>query len=214
MVCSHWSVKCWILYLERSNRDEAHPPNAMWLNPPPPSAQSTGGGIFMSKFFFCHEKRLGLTFLSLKISKLPNGHELKFLFLSSHYYSFWKLTVLNGWGKDRFITIYKFTYFKLFYIHVASLIFSKQQSWPNKISGFEHEHAVIWWLWNERWFILFIRLCWWCSCVLLLEATCSWWLSDRVFVLKAGCFIWLGLLFKKKSNWSHPFNTVNLQNEW
>jgi hypothetical protein len=30
--------------------------------------------------------------------------------------------------------------------------------------------------------------------VLVLEATHTWWLGDRVFVLKAGYFIWSGIV--------------------
>jgi hypothetical protein len=33
--------------------------------------------------------------------------------------------VLNRWGKDRFTTVYKFTYFELFHAHVTILIFFK-----------------------------------------------------------------------------------------
>jgi hypothetical protein len=34
--------------------------------------------------------------------------------------------------------------------------------------------------------------------VLVLEATRTWWPGDRVFVLKAGYFIWPGIVVLKK----------------
>jgi hypothetical protein len=66
-------------------------------------------------------KKVGLPFWLSKNSKLLNGHGLKFLFLSDHLHPFCKLMVLNGWEKDRFTPVYKFTYFELFHGHVISL---------------------------------------------------------------------------------------------
>jgi hypothetical protein len=37
--------------------------------------------------------------------------------------------------------------------------------------------------------------------MLLLKATHGWWSGDRVFVLEADCFIWLGIaVLKQNSN--------------
>jgi hypothetical protein len=114
-------------------------------------------------------KKSWSSFWPSKILKLPNEHELKFLFLSNNYHPLCKLTVLNGGEKDRFNHVYKFIYFKLFYWHVTIFIFFQNNNpWPNEAAaGFNHEYAVIRWLWNERYDLpLSIRLCWWSSCML------------------------------------------------
>jgi hypothetical protein len=63
------------------------------------SRSTTIVGFFMGKFLFGHKKSWS-SLLAIKISKFPNGHGLKFLFLFHHYHPFCKLTMLNGWEKD------------------------------------------------------------------------------------------------------------------
>jgi hypothetical protein len=98
-------------------------------------------------------KKVDLPFWPSKFSKLPNGHGLKFLCLSGHYHPLCNLTVSNGWEKDQFTPIYKFTYFEMFHGHVTSLNFFKttipnQMKQPasstntRSLSGFEVEDMI------------------------------------------------------------------------